>query len=86
MQIWLVEEKIKTYNELVAQYDNDKGRLQTFITDLEQYQESLKNVKVEVVSKTIEKKIDKIEEEHFGNYFYIGLGIIFLYIDIFICS
>jgi len=72
--------QVNTFKELTLQYANDKTRLKGLIQDLEDYQASLsvdEIVKINEIKVTTDKKDKNI-------YLYIGLGIIFLILIVFL--
>lgn len=68
------KKQVVTFKKLIAQYTNDKTRLQGLINNLESYQSSLSEdeiVKVQEIGKVEDNRNTKI-------YFYIGLGVLLL--------
>ena len=67
------KKQVDTFKELIAQYSNDKTRLQGLIQDLETYQASLsKDESIKTKTKNV------LKDNNTKMYFYIGLGVIFL--------
>ncbi len=65
------KKQVDIFSDLIAQYDNDKIRLQELIQDLQIYQDSLVEDEVDI-------KEEKSMQDNKSIYLYIGLGIIFL--------